>query len=76
MAKNKKDNSKRSKQKFEVLEGETVDQCLDRMKKEGYTPVRRVEQPIFKEVIENGETRYEPVSRKTIFDAILVKNER
>lgn len=58
-----------AKKKFEVEEYETINDCLERMKKEGYVPVRRIEKPIFKEVKQNGESVYEPVGRQIIFDA-------
>lgn len=58
-----------AKKKFEVEEYETINDCLERMKKEGYVPVRRTEKPIFKEVKQNGESVYEPVGRQIIFDA-------
>lgn len=32
---------------FEVEETETIDACLERMKKEGYMPVGRKEEPLF-----------------------------
>jgi len=32
---------------FEVQENETIEQCLERMKKEGYMPMGRREEPIF-----------------------------
>jgi len=32
---------------FEVQENETIEQCLERMKKEGYMPIGRREEPIF-----------------------------
>ncbi|WP_028784666.1 NETI motif-containing protein [Thalassobacillus devorans] len=66
--------AKNKKMRFEVQEHETIDQCLDRMKKEGYTPVRRVEEPIFQEVKRDGRKDYEPVGRKIVFQAI--KNEQ
>ncbi|WP_445490064.1 NETI motif-containing protein [Niallia sp. 03133] len=56
--------------KFEVQENESISECLDRMQKEGYTPIKRMEKPIFKEQITNGSASYEPVSRKIIFEAI------
>ncbi|MFC3901196.1 NETI motif-containing protein [Aliicoccus persicus] len=43
-----------AKKKFKVEDNESIDDCLARMKEEGYTPVRRMEKPVFKE--ENGET--------------------
>lgn len=58
-----------SKKKFEVEENETIGMCLDRMKEEGYMPVKRIEKPIFKEVIINGEKNYEPAGRKIFFEA-------
>ena len=38
---------------FDVEENETIDQCLERIKKEGYMPMGRREEPIFHEV--NGQ---------------------
>ncbi|MDZ5474629.1 NETI motif-containing protein [Bacillus sp. 31A1R] len=61
--------SKAKKQSFEVKENETIDQCLERIKKEGYMPTRRMEKPIFKEVNEGGSISYEPVGRQIIFEA-------
>ncbi|MGM9924850.1 MAG: NETI motif-containing protein [Bacillus sp. (in: firmicutes)] len=57
-----------AKKKFEVQENETIDMCLERMKQEGYMPVRRMEKPIFKEIKKGKETIYEPAGRKIIFD--------
>ncbi|WP_037582159.1 NETI motif-containing protein [Sporolactobacillus terrae] len=37
------------KKKFIVGDHETLTQCLERMKREGYAPVRRTEKPIFRE---------------------------
>ncbi|WP_430036102.1 NETI motif-containing protein [Peribacillus simplex] len=65
--------SKKSKEKFEVIEGETIDACLDRIKAAGYFPVRRTEEPIFVERIENGKVHYEPVDRKIVFEAKLIE---
>lgn len=56
--------------KFEVLETETISECLDRIQKEGYTPVRRIEKPIFKETIVNGQKSYEPVASQVIFEVV------
>ncbi|PLR76123.1 NETI motif-containing protein [Bacillus sp. V3-13] len=63
MSKNKK------KQLFEVQENESIDQCLERIKKAGYVPVRRIEKPIFKEVIRGDTTGYEPAGRQIVFEA-------
>ncbi|MGR6899016.1 NETI motif-containing protein [Rummeliibacillus sp. BSL5] len=38
---------------YEVEESETIEQCLERMKKDGYMPVGRKEEPLFQ--IINGE---------------------
>ena len=62
-----------AKKKFEVEEYETIDACLDRMKLEGYMPIKRIEKPIFKEVIEIGKTNYEPSGRKIIFEAMKIE---
>ncbi|MBM7572780.1 hypothetical protein JOC48_003311 [Aquibacillus albus] len=48
---------------------------MERMKREGYTPIRRTEEPIFQEVKKDGEITYEPVDRTVIFDAVPVKTE-
>lgn len=57
-----------AKKKFEVEENESIEMCLQRIKEAGYTPIRRMEKPIFKEVIQNGKANYEPVGRKIVFD--------
>ena len=62
----KKTNKKKL---YEVNENETLSDCLDRMSKEGYTPTRRLEKPIFKEVMKNGEVAYEPAGRQIVFEA-------
>ena len=64
------------KKRFELQPNETIDQCIERINKEGYTPIRRVEEPIFQEIEENGEKVYQAVSRTVIFDAIPSKTER
>lgn len=35
---------------FEVEEHESISECLDRMKAEGYAAVGRKEEPLFKEI--------------------------
>lgn len=65
-----KQKKKQEKKRFEVGANETIDQCLERIKKEGYVPIRRTEEPIFQEKLENGETKLEPVDRRVLFDAI------
>lgn len=38
---------------YEVKESETIEECLERMKKDGYMPIGRKEEPLFQ--IINGE---------------------
>ena len=54
---------------YEVQENETIEQCLERMKKDGYMPFGRKEEPVFEEI--NGE----PVvlRQKIQFKGILVE---
>lgn len=54
---------------FEVQENETIAECLDRMKKQGYEPIRRMEKPIFQEIIKGDEKTYQPIGRQIIFEA-------
>ncbi|QHT45542.1 NETI motif-containing protein [Bacillus sp. SB49] len=62
--------SKNSKKRFEVQENETIGQCLDRMKREGYRPIRRAEEPIFREETRNGEKVMEPIEKRIVFHAV------
>ena len=56
---------------FDVKENETIEQCLERMKKEGYMPFGRQEKPIFHEV--DGTP---VVLRQQIqFKGVLMENE-
>ncbi|MCM3245430.1 NETI motif-containing protein [Cytobacillus firmus] len=59
----------KNKMVFEVQENETIDQCLERIQKAGYIPVRRTEKPIFKEVKTGGKIDYEPAGRQIVFEA-------
>ncbi|MCL6571053.1 MAG: NETI motif-containing protein [Bacillus sp. (in: Bacteria)] len=63
----------KKKMQFEVRENESIDECLNRMKQEGYLPVRRTEKPIFQEVKKNNETIYEPVARQIIFEGKIIE---
>lgn len=63
-----------SKKKFEVFENETINECLERMQKEGYTPVKRMEVPIFSEQMINGKVEIEPTGRKIVFEGKLNTN--
>jgi NETI protein len=63
--------TKPKKQKFIVGDNETIDDCLDRMHKEGYFPVRRIEEPIFKEEIRNNKVEPIPCGRIIVFEGKL-----
>ncbi len=54
---------------YEVQENETIEQCLERMKKDGYMPFGRKEEPVFEEV--NGEPVY--LRQKIQFKGILLE---
>ncbi|GMG71746.1 MULTISPECIES: NETI motif-containing protein [Priestia] len=53
---------------YELQENETIASCLDRMKKDGYMPVRRMEKPIFEEKEINGKKDYVPVKQRIVFE--------
>lgn len=64
------------KKKFEVLEDETIDDCLERMKKEGYCPVKRMEKPVFKKTAD-GSGEPELFRQTIIFEGVKEqKDER
>jgi hypothetical protein len=63
----------KKKMQFEVAENESIEDCLNRMKQEGFLPVRRIEKPIFQEVKKGNETIYEPVGRQIVFEAKLIE---
>lgn len=58
---------------FEVQENETIEQCLDRMNKQGYTPIRRMEKPVFQEIMDGNKKTYKPVGQQIIFEAELIE---
>lgn len=62
-----------SKKKFEVLENETINECIERMQAEGYTPIKRIEVPIFSEQMIDGKIEIEPSGRKIVFEGKLNK---
>ncbi|WP_264741214.1 NETI motif-containing protein [Cytobacillus firmus] len=64
----------KNKMVFEVQQNETIDQCLNRIQKAGYIPVRRTEKPIFKEVQTGGKVDYEPAGRQIVFEAKRVED--
>ncbi|WP_306462134.1 NETI motif-containing protein [Jeotgalibacillus sp. S-D1] len=55
---------------FDVEENETIDECLNRMASLGYMPIRRMEEPIFKEIKEGSSVKKEPVRQKIRFQGI------
>ncbi|MFD1708238.1 NETI motif-containing protein [Siminovitchia sediminis] len=59
-----------SKKKFTVKENENIQDCLARMEQEGYTPVRRIEKPVFMEEKKKGKIEYKPISQKIIFEGV------
>ena len=68
--------SKKKKMKFEVMDNETISECLDRMDREGYRPVRRMEKPIFAEGKKGRNVNYEPVKQQIIFEGALKESEQ
>ncbi|WP_313804221.1 NETI motif-containing protein [Cytobacillus sp.] len=63
----------KQKMLFEVQENETIDMCLERIKKAGYMPVRRTEKPIFEEIKNGASVTYEPVGRQIVFEAKVIQ---
>ncbi|GGH83102.1 hypothetical protein JOD43_002944 [Pullulanibacillus pueri] len=63
---------KPKKKQFDVSDYGSIGACLDAMKAEGYTPVRRLEKPIFKE----GEKSLEIHQQVIIFEGKLIKTEQ
>ncbi|WP_332645915.1 NETI motif-containing protein [Lysinibacillus sp. 54212] len=55
---------------YEVQENETIEQCLERMKKDGYMAFGRKEEPVFHLV--DGEPTY--LRQKIKFKAILIED--
>lgn len=49
------------KKKFYVEEKESIEDCLQRMKKEGFVPVRRKEEPVLKETKQGVEVAYQRI---------------
>ncbi|MEG0260542.1 MAG: NETI motif-containing protein [Lysinibacillus sp.] len=54
---------------YEVEENETIEQCLERMKRDGYMAVGRKEEPMFHLV--NGEPTY--LRQKIKFKAVSLE---
>ncbi|PYZ92226.1 hypothetical protein CR194_15420 [Salipaludibacillus keqinensis] len=64
--------AKKKKQRFYVEENETIDQCLARMKKENYIPVRRMEEPVLKEVKGGKKNDVEVAYQRIVFEGKLI----
>jgi hypothetical protein len=62
---------KPNKKRFEVIDGESISACLNRMAEEGYDPVRRMEEPVFHEVKKNGQKDVEYLRQKIVFEGKL-----
>ncbi|WP_252315750.1 NETI motif-containing protein [Sinobaca sp. H24] len=58
-----------AKKTFEVQEGETISECLDRISREGFVPVRRMEKPVFTETMINGKKEHTVLKQQIIFEA-------
>jgi len=63
--------SKRKTVWFHVGEEESISDCLDRMKAEGYMPAGRREEPLFEE--RDGE--YVPIRQMIQLKGILAEDE-
>ncbi|WP_088103334.1 NETI motif-containing protein [Halalkalibacter urbisdiaboli] len=68
--------AKKKKLKFNVEDNETISDCLNRMEKEGYQPVRRMEEPVFEEKKVNGQVEYVPIKQRISFEGILKEGEQ
>ncbi|MBB6450847.1 hypothetical protein HNR44_002837 [Geomicrobium halophilum] len=50
--------------KYEVANNESIADCLERIERDGYQPVRRLEKPVFKE----GDSDVEFVGQRIEFE--------
>ena len=50
--------------KFKVEDGETIQDCLNRMKQQGYVPIKRFEKPVF---VEQEDGSVEVLKQDIIF---------
>jgi predicted transcriptional regulator len=64
-------SDKPKKRRFEVDAGESISDCLDRMDKEGYQPVRRIEEPVFIEAKEDNKIIQKVLKQKIVFEGKL-----
>lgn len=67
--------AKPKKKKFYVEDNMTIDQVLSQMAEEGYSPVRRMEEPIFQEKKENGSIQIIPIGKKSYLREKYSKSE-
>ncbi|WP_416148730.1 NETI motif-containing protein [Salipaludibacillus sp. HK11] len=65
--------AKKKKMRFDVEENESVEQCLLRMEKQGYMPVRRMEEPVLKEVKGGGKNDVEVAYQRIVFEGKLIE---
>ncbi|WP_085521034.1 NETI motif-containing protein [Tuberibacillus sp. Marseille-P3662] len=63
---------KPNKKTFSVVDFGSIDQCLQAMEAEGYRPVRRKEEPVFKE----GKQGPEYVRQNIAYEGRLIKSEQ
>ncbi|HET6872571.1 MAG TPA: NETI motif-containing protein [Sporolactobacillaceae bacterium] len=60
--------TKQRKRMFSVEDyNGSVNACLEAMEKEGYTPVKRFEKPVFRE----GKDGPEPFKQQIVFEGVL-----
>jgi len=65
--------AKKKKKRFDVEENESIEQCLSRMEKQGYLPVRRMEEPVLKEVKGGGKNDVEVAYQRIVFEGKLIE---
>ncbi|MBM7662778.1 hypothetical protein JOC85_003588 [Bacillus mesophilus] len=64
-----------TKKKFHVEEHESINDCLERMEQEGYTPIRRMEEPEFHETVTDGVKDIQPCGRMIVFEGKLTEKD-
>ena len=58
--------------KFKVNENETISDCIGRMRKEGYMPVRRIEKPVY---FEDKQGNIKILRQDIQFDGKKIEND-
>ncbi|WP_040402679.1 NETI motif-containing protein [Alkalibacillus haloalkaliphilus] len=56
------------KKKYRVSDFKSIDACLDQIKEDGFTPVKRIEKPVFQEQGENEDPQ--PIQQDIVFEAV------